>query len=563
MKHRILGALLMLLAWHPSLDAQVSLVPAQHPVYDWLYRQRVLGNLDRFQYEAQPLSRGQITAALHEVEAHQDRLGAADESLLHAYLQEFSLDGLRESAGENWFKGEGHFWDRIVRMFRNQKEPHLFAYADSGYSYALDGFYSQGAVSVNEGGESYSSQLVEKGVRAYASFYGHLGFHAEVGNLWAGGDKRVLALDDQYNKTWDIVGLNRGNSNYYETVASGRLKAISAHIGHASLRYGGGPGQPLALSTEAPTFDWIRLNIDTRLFHYTALHGALAGPREEGIIIAGPDTVRTRYAKDRWLSMHRIDFTPSGSFGLGFSEILVYSGRGVDLAYVNPVTPLFYAESNNENRDNVFWAFDLRWRPARGAELFGTLFVDDASGLFQLLGPEKAGAKNPDRAFEIGATGSLASGLDVGARYTRVDPWVYTHWMALNTYEQRGFSLGSQLGPNTDQWQFSIRQWLPGRGWIEARAGGTRYGLNPVDSTGAVTENVGGDLMMGQRTPETEELLFLEDADVQKSRDVTVEGAWEPWRGIQLHARYVRRSMTQGTRIPNRSFFDVRLKIGF
>ena len=37
----------------------------------------------------------------------------------------------------------------------------------------------------------------------------------------------------------------------------------------------------------------------------------------------------------------------------------------------------------------------------------------------------------------------------------------------------------------------------------------------------------------------------------------------EPWRGIKLSARHELRAITEGTRLPDRDLFDIRLTLGF
>ena len=541
------------------VEGQVSLVPAQHPVYEWLHHQRVLGNIDRFSYEAQPLSRGTLTAYLRRLDEQRDRLGNHDRVLLRQFLQELSIEGLQESVGNNLFEGEGSIPFRVLKTFRDQKEPHLYAAADSGYAYAIDVFYGQSYLSTEDSVSSFNTVLVEKGVRAYASFYDRFGLHLEVGNLTAQSDDRGARFSPLYNKSFSVVGQDKGNSNYFETSASYQFKALSAHIGHGALRYGAGFGEALGLSTDASKFDWVRLNVDTRLFRYTALHASLASDTENGFLILGGDTLATRISPNRWLALHRLEFLPLDGLRIAFSEMITYSARGTDYAYLNPISPLFLSELDGQDRDNALWLFDATWRVVPGIELYGTVLADDLQGLSGLFSGD-SGKTDNDRAFDIGATWALRQGWDLGARFLKIEPFVYTHFQQLNAFEQRGFPLGHSLGPNADRKLLRIRKWLPGRAWIAANLSWTRKGLNPIDADGNTLLNVGGDIAAGGGNSG---FKFLEGADVQKYRELGIEAVVEPWRGIKFSARYELRDITQGTRLPDRDLFDIRLTLGF
>lgn len=553
-----------------AVEAQVSLVPAQHPVYDWLYHQRVLGNIHRFSYEAQPLSRGTITSYLEQLADRPGRLGGHDRELLRQFMQELSLEGILEAAERNLFKGEGNVLRRIVRNFKEQKEPHVYAYADSAYSYAIDVFYGQRYVSAEDETGTFSTVLVEKGVRGFASFYGHFGLHMEIGNLSAQSDRRGLLFAPLYDKTFSVVRKGKSNSNYFEAMTSLEYGVISAHIGHGAVRYGAGFGDPLILSQDASKFDWIRLNLNLNIFRYTAFFGNPTADAEDGILILGGDTLSTRVTPQRWLVMHRFEILPNDGLRIAFTEMIMQSGRGLDLAYANPISPIFLSQLDNEARDNVLWIMEATWRPVDRLELHGSVLLDDATVLNIFRGrregectSEVRDGCNPDRAFDIGATGSFNSGWDVSVGYQRIEPWVYSHFFRLNAFEQRGFGFGNPLGPNSDQARVQVRKWLPRRGSVRAWVATTRRGLNPIDENGVVTNNIGGDILLGNRPRDTGEIAFLDQADVQKYRELGIEAVIEPWRGIKLSVRYELRDITQGTRLPDRDLFEIRLTIGF
>jgi hypothetical protein len=549
----------LLLTGAKKVYAQASLVPAQHPVYEWLHHQRILGHVQEFSYETRPLSRGQLEEHLRELQGLGDTLSSTDRSLLSAYWQEFSVDELRVGAESTLLAGPESVGNRLRDFFGGAGEPHIFARYDSTYNYAVGGFWSHGYLTVNDGEDSYQTQLNEKGVRAYGTFSNAFGVHVEAGNMGALEDARGLRLIPLYAKSHDVVTANKGNALYFEAMASAEFGVVSAHIGHGSLQYGPGLGESLSLSENASTYDWIRLNLNTRHFRLTSLHADLSSQANRGIILLPSDTVETRYATSRWMAFHRMEVLPFPTLSIAFSELLTYSARPTDYSYLNPISPLFFSELDNGDRDNALWVLDAVWRPFPRTELYAVLLADDLQGLGDIWAPDK-GEPDTDRAYDLGASVVLPLGLEVSGRYLRLEPFVYTHWQQFNTFEQRGFPLGNSLGPNAEQLGLRVRKWLPWRGWVDLSFSQTTKGLNPLNPDGTLQKNVGGNLLLGDGN--TGFRLF-EEADRQEYSLLGLEGAIEPWRGLLFTVRYQRRTPSLGDRVTDRNFLDFRLKFGF
>ena len=110
------------------LFAQVSLVPAQHQVYEWLHYQRVLGNAPDYNYESLPLSRGKLTELIELIP--EDQLSGFDRKLRSAYLRELSPDSLAKTTTRTLLQGsKGSFGASLsdkAKLFASLAEPHGF-----------------------------------------------------------------------------------------------------------------------------------------------------------------------------------------------------------------------------------------------------------------------------------------------------------------------------------------------------------------------------------------------------------------------------------------------------
>src|SRR5207247_233200 len=105
--------------------------------------------------------------------------------------------------------------------------------------------------------------------------------------------------------------------------------------------------------------------------------------------------------------------------------------------------------------------------------------------------------------------------LDLLIEYTRIEPYVYSNRVANNNYTHNNLSLGHHLNPNSDEWfvQFGYRPMKALRSWLSYT--GARHGENIHDANGVLMRNVGGSVMEGHRSVDSETAIFLDGILVQ------------------------------------------------
>ena len=88
------------------------------------------------------------------------------------------------------------------------------------------------------------------------------------------------------------------------------------------------------------------------------------------------------------------------------------------------------------------------------------------------------------------------SDLSLIVEYTKIRPYVYTHYNIKNNYTAFGANLGHRLGPNADEIMFrsnyNFSEWL--RLSLEYRY--QRKGNNVYAEDGTLIKNVGGDIAL-------------------------------------------------------------------
>lgn len=541
-------AVLLSLCFVFSAQAQVSLVPTSHQIYEWLHHQRVRGNIDYYAYEALPLRREQIQELLVELQDKRSTLTRIDQQLLDAYRQEFHL--VQDGTPPSIFR-DG------VGILSSGAEPHVYAYRDSVVNLTLDGLAGFAFDRVEDGDASFSSPLRIGGGRGYATLYNRLGLHWEGVEAATFADAEVLRYDPLFGQTFQVRRSGESASDILQTFLSYRHGVLSVHYARGANRYGPSAFDPLLLSDQSAFYDWFRFNVDFKRFRFVFVHGSFAAPARDEELEGFPGEL-TRVSDPRWFAMHRFEFQPSRKLQLAFSEIVTYSNRGIDPAYLHPFYIIRIAEFATDDKDNPMLMLDATWRPWSSVEFHTAFLLDDISyaNLF------KKTDQTTKFGFQAGGTLALRSGTDLLAEYTRISPFVYTHRFRLNNYEQQGVGLGHQLGPNGDQVSIGVRQWLPWRGKVGVTFRSIRKGLNVFDEAGELVENAGSDLLTGSNGFQQGGFPIL-IGDVHEWTEMEVNAAIEVVRGLRTELFFVQRGLSKGAQLEDRQRLSFRVLLGF
>ncbi|TNE71122.1 hypothetical protein EP331_10240 [bacterium] len=541
--------------------SQHSIVPANHQVYDWLHYQRVRGFIMQFDYESLPLTRGQVTKLLNEVkDNHGNDLSGTDTKLLRSYLQEFDAKKIGENELYKIVLDSISYKEKAKKIWHNRPNPTLFTYKDSvddiNITFML--MRANSELNVWENDLWRWGRATTRGMMAFGSFHNFLGVHFEMDNIFTLGDPKVLNYIPKYGYSYARTERTYSNSYSYENAITLSSGIVGFDIGNGSLQLGPGLTDPLWLSREGANFNWVRFTVRLKWLTYTALHGSLYAKPTSGTIVVGSDTVRTRYSVDRWIAQHRLTLRPLNWLELSLHESIVYSNNDLDLAYFNPVSSLFFSERESGDRDNALLGADIIVRPFKGTELYAGLLIDDLVSFGSIFNDKPE--IDDDVASNFGLYQTLPFEFRLGVSYSRIEPFVYTHWQLLNTYEQRGLSLGHRLGPNADELAFQIKKFLPYRAWVTAQISFVRKGLNIEGAQNNSVENAGGDLLLGNARIGKR---MFQDSDLHAWTEYSLESQIEPLRGLILHASVSHRVMTKGSRLPNLTLAFLSYRYGF
>ncbi|MFC2149970.1 hypothetical protein ACFLQV_00555 [Calditrichota bacterium] len=261
-------------------------------------------------------------------------------------------------------------------------------------------------------------------------------------------------LDDNYG----YVGpLQSGEETYYdmtEAYLTFQSEYFRAVFGKDRLRWGGMPDEGLLLSGLGPSYDHFRWQVEfLDIFKFDHVVAQLRPFRtpEDTLYKTNGGWVRS-IAAPKWLAAHKFEVMPWDWVIVGFGEAVVWGERDLDIAYLNPLNFYYSAEHDGGDQDNaLMWGY-LLFRLPQGILMFGELLLDDLK--LSTLGEGDPGNR-------IGVAGGVQlsnlklDGLRINADYTRLQPYVYSHFYPVNRYSTWTTSLGSDLPPNADRFRLN------------------------------------------------------------------------------------------------------------
>jgi hypothetical protein len=452
------------------LNGQSANLPLGHWAYGFIERMEARGLVSNFQAGTKPFNRMRAAAIVMEI----DDAAAADPGLLSP----------TESALLGRLKGE--LFDELegsrVTVKGSEREPHLASWAGHNSRLHLDALAGGGAWLRSDG-------AAEAEHRVYRPYYGAAA-RGCFGGVAFYSDNRIFAEwgSGKYWQNYDAsqgyprnaeADSSRATWDKSESYFSFGVRGIGFEYGRDNAAWGPCPDGGLMFSGLAPAMDMLRVAFDAGPVFFTWFHGQLRGK---------PDR--------KWVSAHRVEFSPFKGAGFGIHDAVVYADRGLEPGYLNPVMPFVFSQHSLGDRDNVVFGLDAALSRIRGLKLYGEMLVDDFTSPWGIF----SNAWSNKIAFTAGALWTNPAGMrdsQLRIEYTRIDPFVYTHRIPSNVYENYDAGLGSDLQPNSDRLRLRWERWFGLRlrsgasGRVERHGNGDRR-TSHAEADGDVKRFLGG-----------------------------------------------------------------------
>lgn len=484
--------------------AQIENVPQNNRVYSFLKEMKVKNIIPYISEDIPNLSRFEVRALLDTVRKSFNRLSTTERELLHWFEIEYT-DSLLDETTTRLFTPGKSFGSNLSKL-GSDKVKYLYAYQEENAN-----FYAEGLGHFYHGQQLKhkvtNANLYDIGFRLRGTVFKHLGYFFSVIKGGVSGNKDLAEIIEPRlltNFKWLEAGENIGNYDFNSAYLKYHTEPVegmnlSIQLGREPLTVGYGYGSKLVLSGDNPTMNFLQFNFDYGIVHFTSIHASTVGlfaPKQED-----------RYTK--YWAFNSLRFTLPGLFDIGMGEAIVYSGRGIELAYLTPLGFYKFIEMSLQDRDNANLYFDIQTSFIPNLELQGTFFLDEniLSNLGEL---DKFTNKT---AYQLGAFWYEAFTIDnlsLILEYTRIRPYVYSHVNIKNTYTAWGKNLGHRIGPNSDEiftrFAYNVNNWISTS--LEYRH--QRSGENVLDNQGNLVKNVGGDIFVSHESRSSDTAVFLD-----------------------------------------------------
>lgn len=513
--------------------SQVENVELGHDVYTFLKEMKVKKIIASVHDDMPNMSYGEVKSLLKEIEIKKDELSSTERDLLGKFKNEFFTD---EYSGENTarlFNASNSFFDNLSE-FTSGKEKFLYYLQND----KLNLFVNAAGHIIH--GQSFSTEtsnveFFDLGIRARGTVLDHLGYSFSFSKGGIAGSKSLAATVDprlKYNFKFVEDIENIPNYDYTEgylryEVSPADNMLIALQLGREKIKFGYGYGNSLIISGEGPNMDILRFDFRYGIFSFSSIHASTVGEYN--------DAIQARYSK--YIASNRMKVSIPDLFDIGVGESIVYSGRGLEWAYINPLLFYKYAEMSLQDRDNGTVFLDLQTSFIKDFEIQATFFLDEdiLSNLQDLdLFSNKTAYQFGFLWYEPFSIGNLS----LTCEYTRIRPYVYSHTDYMNTFTAFGVNLGHRIGPNADEILTKIGYNFSSRARLNLEYRHSRSGENIYNEDGTLSKNVGGDVFQPYRYDVDDTHLSFLDG-IQHNYDFISAGLrLEPWREIFLDLTY-------------------------
>jgi len=166
-------------------------------------------------------------------------------------------------------------------------------------------------------------------------------------------------------------------------------------FGRENISHGYSPIDNLVFSLKAAPTDGLVIDFPYKWLRFTSTQS----------MVEGVDIVTNKAVSSKFIATHRVTIDPTDWLSLSTSEMIIYSGRGLDFTYLNPVAFLTSAglgSLERSNMDNSIIGFDIAIRPFKNSMMYSTIVIDDIN--FATLSDTTVLGNDNKFAFQAGAS---------------------------------------------------------------------------------------------------------------------------------------------------------------
>ena len=555
-----------ILFFHGNITAQVDNVPANNPVYAFLKQMQVQGILKDYSDIILPLSRKKVLEDLEEIDANKTKISETDREYLERlkeklnYYEEKKVSLIKSDSSISSSIFDNFPSDFSKNLFTDS-EKHLYSYNGGGisfyinpiaeYKYISSSFYKNNASLLNIGG-------VFRG-----SYDGWLGFSLLGSNGTVLGDRDVAELDQEVAQSYTFNSTKINYFPYTEGYVRLEKGIASFELGRERVLWGTGYINKLILSNNPPPFDFIRFNISYKSLSYNFLHGWLVQKPTFTFIDSLAGNFKNKGSK--YVAMSRLGFNPGNKLSLGITQMIIYSNRPVEAAYLTPFMFFESAQRSLNDLDNSFLSFDGRYLITNGLEINSSIIFDDLN--FKRLSKGEWNGSNNGTAWQSGAIITnplLINDLVVKLEYIQIRPYIFSHpgLKGALTYTNNGYLLSPDIQPNSTLFSAEIDYRFSREFYVRMNYNHELHGNNIYNSNGDLIKNVGGDVFQNLTIYDSEFANLL-DGERERTDIFTLSLDYEFLYGFYANLTYQYRNRVSDSINTTNNVLSASVRLSF
>jgi hypothetical protein len=459
-KTRTCILVLSFLIFQSFISAQTVYEPVGSDIYSFLSLLSQKGIIE-FNDQVKPVSRKYIAQMLWDINQNSDQLTSLEKEEVAFYKTEFGfeMDFIIPpvSITKPHLFGTPAYIDFLGRDVFGRLR--LFSYSDSLFKINVSPIL--GLSLGKNAGSKYTHTW--NGIGLYGYIGNKIGFSFNYRD-----NSETGATIDRTKQFTPVTG------NIIAKASSDNIQFSEAHailaadwswgevsVGKDFMEWGYGESGKLVLSDKAPSFPFIRLDLQlTDWLRFNYFHAWLNSDIVDSAssyptyITSNPNQSTREVFRNKFLASHTIIITPVKGLDVSLGESMVYSDK-LEIGYLIPINFFrlmdhYLSSGNNNVGGNAQFFLGVSSRnQLKNTHLYGTLFIDELTleGLF-----DKMKQRN-QFGFSIGAslTDLPIENLTAVLEFTKIYPFVYSHYVPTLLYTNASYVMGDWMGNNADR----------------------------------------------------------------------------------------------------------------
>ncbi|MDP8219864.1 MAG: hypothetical protein P9X26_00845 [Candidatus Stygibacter frigidus] len=220
-------------------------------------------------------------------------------------------------------------------------------------------------------------------------------------------------------------------------------KYLEAALGRGKYEIGSNIAGSIILDDICNDYGYFDLDLKLGDFRFSVLNANLTA--DSSSVNHSNEYEDYRYNEDKYLTIHKLDWTPSEKLHLFMGEEVIYGSHGIETSYLMPLNFIRAAEHNLGDHDNVIIFAGWEWVWHHNFLTYGNLVLDE------LRKAKIAGDWWGNKyAVQVGDSFELGDHR-LTLEFTAVRPWLYTHKSIFTCYSHDKKGLGFPEGSNLIQ----------------------------------------------------------------------------------------------------------------